>query len=469
MKAGESEGRMEAAMNEEEIHILSGMSKTEKFLKFFGPGLLIATVYVDPGQIVVDMESGSTFQYRLLWVLFAANAMGLMFQHLCSRLSVVTGRNMAVENRLEYPRNLRIFLWATVELASIAADLGYVMGTATALSILTGMDLHWGVLLTGVDTFLALGLQSLGIRKIEAVVGTLFGMVVIGYVFELFFIRPSVLGVVDGMLPRLWHRNERHDYGDWLKLLCANLGAAVCPPNFFLQSALVRTRKTERTRTGVMEAFEYNLYETTICLVLATLVNACMLVLAAAHFYPERVVSMAQGADLLQDIFGPYAQYAFAIAMLCAGQSSSLTGVLSTQYIMEGFFELEIPGWIVRLATRAAAIIPAFIVIYSQGPDVATDLIEQAQVVVNFVVPFTVIPLTKFLCSEIKMGPYRLSKPLELVCWICSGVAIFLNLLALYDFFSDIESLPTVVSGSMGFFHNWVVSIPFVVLDCPPS
>ncbi|KAK3248555.1 hypothetical protein CYMTET_41983 [Cymbomonas tetramitiformis] len=436
--------------NEDEIVITAGMSRFKKFMSFFGPGLLIATVYVDPGQIVVDMESGSVFQYRMLWALLFANGMGLMFQHLCSRLSIVTGRNMAVENRLEYPRNLRLFLWFTVELASIAADLGYVMGTATALTILTGMSLHWGVLLTGLDTFVALGVQAFGIRKVEALVGSLFGMVVVCYIMEVFYVKPSVLGVMDGMLPRLWHKNERYGYGDWLKLLCANLGAAVCPPNFFLQSALVRTRRTERSERGVMEAFEYNLYETSICLILATIVNAVMLILAAAHFYPDRVVSLAQGADMLNDVLGNSARFAFAIAMLCAGQSSSLTGVLSTQYILEGFFQINIPGYIVRLVTRAIAIIPAFIIVYAEGPDVAADLIEQAQVVVNFVVPFTVIPLTKFLCSEVKMGPYRLSPNLRLACWFCSAVAIFLNMLALWDFVNGLEDLPVVLRVALG-------------------
>lgn len=377
--------------------------------------------------------------------------MGLLFQHLCSRLSIVTGRNLALENRLEYPKYIRIFLWATVEIASIAADLGYVMGTATAISILAGLELHWGVLLTGADTFIALGLQSFGIRKVEALVGTLFGLVVVAYIVELFYIKPSILGIIDGCIPRLWHKNASYGHVEWLRLLCANLGAAVCPPNFFLQSALVRTRKTERTTSAVMEAFEFNLYETGLCLGLATLINAIMLILAAAHFYPEKIVSMEQGADMLQDILGDSARTMFAIAMLCAGQSSSLTGVLSSQYIMEGFFDLEIPAWIIRLVTRALAIVPAFLFIYTSGPEVAADLIEQAQVVVNFVVPFTVIPLTKFLSAEIKMGPYRLSKQLTIVCWTCSAVAIFLNLLTVNQFFQELESVPRIVANVLGF------------------
>ena len=183
-----------------------------------GPGLLIATVYIDPGQIVVDMESGSVFQYRMLWAMLAANGMGLMFQHLSSRLAIVTGRNLAVECRLEYPRGMRIFLWASVELASIAADLGYVMGTATALNILAGIDLHWGVLLTGLDTFLALGLQSFGIRKVEALVGSLFGLVVCCYLVEFIMVRPSVLGVVDG--------RALHSYTFWLNVTHFFVGCA---------------------------------------------------------------------------------------------------------------------------------------------------------------------------------------------------------------------------------------------------
>jgi len=268
--------------------------------------------------------------------------------------------------------------------------------------------------------------------------------------------------VVDGCLPRLWHRNELFGYDEWIRLLCANLGAAVCPPNFFLQSALVCTRRSERSTAGVLEAFEYNLYETSICLGLATLINAVMLVLAAAHFYPTKVVSMEQGAELLDGILGPFAHYAFAIGMLCAGQSSSLTGVLSTQYIMEGFFELSVPGWIVRVVTRILAIVPAFWVVYTYGSDSAADLIEAAQVVVNFVVPFTVIPLTKFLTSELKMGPFRLSKTLENVCWVCSAVAIFLNLMALYDFFVGLSGLPVALRMVLGL----ATIVVYLALSC---
>mmetsp|Transcript_24202 Transcript_24202/g.76109 ORF Transcript_24202/g.76109 Transcript_24202/m.76109 type:complete len:540 (-) Transcript_24202:109-1728(-) len=427
----EKELRPSAPDEEDQVHITPGMTKYQKFFAFLGPGILIATVYVDPGQIVVDMESGSVFKYKMLWALLLANGMGLLFQHLCSRLAVVTGRNLAQENRLEYPTHVRVFLWFSVEVASIAADLGYVMGTATAIEILFGVPLHWGVLVTGLDTFLALGLQQFGIRKVEALVGALFGLVVACYMVELSFVKPDLGGVLDGMIPRLWHSNERFGVGVWLELLCANLGAAVCPPNFFLQSALVRTRKIERTAAGVREAFEYNLYETGICLGLATAINVAMLLLAAGEMFPERVKSLSQGADLLNNTLGGLARYAFAVAMLCAGQSSSLTGVLSTQYIMEGFFQLSVPGWIIRLCTRTVAIVPAFLAVYWYGPEAAADTIEQAQVVVSFVVPFCVIPLSKFLCSKIKMGPFKLSPRLAAACWISAGVATALNLVSM--------------------------------------
>ena len=415
------------------IVVHDGMTPWQKAWAFLGPGLVIATVYVDPGQMVVDMETGSAFQYRMLWVTLATNAAGCVFQHLSSRLTIVTGRDLATECRLEYPAaSTRVFLCLTVELASIAADLGYVTGTATALNILTGVDLTWGVLLTGFDTCLALGLQSFGIRKVEAVVGAMFGLVVCCYLVELVLVRPSVLGIVDGLLPRLWHKNNSHGYDAWLSLLCANLGAAVCPPNFFLHTALVRKRKMENRRMEtVLEAFEYNLYETGACLGLATLVNVAMLVLAAAHFYPERVTSLAQGADLLKETLGGASKTVFAVAMLCAGQSSSLTGVLSSQYILEGFFDTSVPAWVIRACTRAAAIVPAFYVVYTRGPDAAAELIEQAQVVVNFVVPFTVIPLINFLASPEKMGPYRLSKSTENACWAAAGAAVVLNLAAI--------------------------------------
>mmetsp|Transcript_24207 Transcript_24207/g.76135 ORF Transcript_24207/g.76135 Transcript_24207/m.76135 type:complete len:543 (-) Transcript_24207:188-1816(-) len=304
----EKELRPSAPDEEDQVHITPGMTKYQKFFAFLGPGILIATVYVDPGQIVVDMESGSVFKYKMLWALLLANGMGLLFQHLCSRLAVVTGRNLAQENRLEYPTHVRVFLWFSVEVASIAADLGYVMGTATAIEILFGVPLHWGVLVTGLDTFLALGLQQFGIRKVEALVGALFGLVVACYMVELSFVKPDLGGVLDGMIPRLWHSNERFGVGVWLELLCANLGAAVCPPNFFLQSALVRTRKIERTAAGVREAFEYNLYETGICLGLATAINVAMLLLAAGEMFPERVKSLSQGADLLNNTLGGLAR-----------------------------------------------------------------------------------------------------------------------------------------------------------------
>eukprot|EP00899_Mesostigma_viride_P021656 jgi/Mesvir1/29492/Mv14032-RA.1 len=216
-----------------------------------------------------------------------------------------------------------------------------------------------------------------------------------------------------------------------MEILCANLGAAVCPPNFFLQSALVRTRRVERKEHSLREAIRYNLVETSLCLSVATFINAAMLILAAEQFFPERVVSLTQGADLLRNTLGDSARMAFAIAMLCAGQSSSLTGVLSTQYIMEGFFELTIPAWILRLATRVIAIAPAFYVVFAYGPDTAADVIEKAQVVVNFVVPFTVLPLTKFLTSEAKMGRFKLSRTVAGLCWGSSAIAVALNLVSM--------------------------------------
>lgn len=388
-------------------------SNWSKFLQFLGPGILIAVVYVDPGQITVDMESGSVFEYKLLWALVVSNLMGLLFQHVCTRLSITTGRNLAEENRLEYPWKVRVFLWFSVELASIAADVGYVMGTAIALEILTGIPLHYGVLITGLDTFLALGLQYFGIRTVEMIVGLLFGAVLLCYLVEIFLVSPSMPGILDGLVPRAWHSNDKYGVKTWIELLCANLGAAVCPPNFFLQSALVNVRSIDRSEKSIREAFAFNLMETSLCLFLATLVNIVMLILAASEFFPERVVSLSQGADLLRNTLGDSASTAFAIAMLCAGQSSSLTGVLSTQYIMEGFFEMTIPGWVVRLVTRVIAILPAFMIVYTYGPNTAADLIEKAQVVVNLVVPFTVIPLTKFLCSEVKMGVFVLPRWLQ--------------------------------------------------------
>jgi len=331
-------------------------SNWSKFLQFLGPGILIAVVYVDPGQITVDMESGSVFEYKLLWALVVSNLMGLLFQHVCTRLSITTGRNLAEENRLEYPWKVRVFLWFSVELASIAADVGYVMGTAIALEILTGIPLHYGVLITGLDTFLALGLQYFGIRTVEMIVGLLFGAVLLCYLVEIFLVSPSMPGILDGLVPRAWHSNDKYGVKTWIELLCANLGAAVCPPNFFLQSALVNFRSIDRSEKSIREAFAFNLMETSLCLFLATLVNIVMLILAASEF---------------------------------------------------------IPGWVVRLVTRVIAILPAFMIVYTYGPNTAADLIEKAQVVVNLVVPFTVIPLTKFLCSEVKMGVFVLPRWLQ--------------------------------------------------------
>ncbi len=441
---GKKAGPLPVAKEEGTIVIDKKGSQWQKFLQFLGPGILIAVVYVDPGQITVDMESGSVFQYKLLWALLVSNLIGLLFQHVCTRLSITTGRNLAEENRLEYPWRVRTFLWLSVELASIAADVGYVMGTAIALQILTGMQLHYGVLITGLDTFLALGLQHFGIRTVEMVVGALFGAVLLCYMIEIFMVSPNVWGILDGLVPRLWHSNEKHGVRTWIELLCANLGAAVCPPNFFLQSALVNVRSIERTEKSIREAFAFNLAETGLCLFLATLVNLTMLILAASEFYPERVVSLSQGADLLRNTLGDSASTAFAIAMLCAGQSSSLTGVLSTQYIMEGFFEMTIPGWVVRLVTRVIAILPAFLIVYRYGPNTAADLIEKAQVVVNLVVPFTVIPLTKFLCSDLKMGVFVLPRWLQNACWASSFAAIVLNLFSICETLADLTPYETL-------------------------
>lgn len=441
-------GSMEASVCAQEVLVPTGASSSswKKFLAFLGPGLLVASVYVDPGQLVVDMESGSCFRYKLLWALLAANLTGFILQALVARLTIVTGRSFAEECALEMAHPTRLLVWLTVEVASIAADVGYVIGTATAISILAPISLKTGVIITALDTFLALGLQSFGVRRVEAFVGILFGLVLCAYLVEVALIKPDWPGVVDGLIPRLTHSNDKFGTAVWIELLCANVGAAVCPANLMLQSALVRTRAVVRTnRAATDEAIWFNTAETGICLAFATAVNAAMLVLSAAHFFPERVVSLAQGADLLGSVLGQLARSSFAVAMLAAGTSASFTGVLSTQYILEGFYSsirAAIPPWLLRLVTRGLALAPAYWAVSRYGDDIAAEVVEQAQIVVNVSIPFSLIPLIAYLTSETKVGThYALKGVVATALWcICLGITA-LNVYAIFNFLIDDDGL----------------------------
>lgn len=425
------------------VRIPTAAGALKKFAAFLGPGLLVASVYVDPGQIVVDMESGSVFQYKLLWALLAANLLGFAFQALVAKLTIVTGRSFAEECALEMQGAplTKLLTWLSVELASVAADVGYVIGTATALSILFPISLKTGVVVTALDTFVALGLQSCGVRRVEMFIGVLFGLVLLAYLVEVAMIKPDYALLVDGLVPRLSHSNERHGTKVWIELLCANVGAAICPANLFLQSALVRTRAVSRTaKTAVDEAIVFNAAETGICLLFATAVNASMLVLSAAQFFPDRVVSLAQGADILKHTLGPVARIAFAVAMLAAGTSASFTGVLSTQYILEGFYtnvREAVPSWLLRLVTRSLALAPAYWAVTHYGEDVAADAVERAQVVVNVSIPFTVIPLTRYLVSQEKCAYYALGS-LSTLLIVVSCIAITaLNTYSIFVWLGD--------------------------------
>lgn len=388
-----------------------------------GPAYLVSVGYMDPGNWATDLEGGARFGYQLIWVLLMSNLMAVLLQTLCCRLGVVHRRDLAQACREAYPPIVRYPLWILCELAIIATDLAEVLGTAIGLNLLFGLPLIWGIALTSVDTlFLLLIMQRWGIRKLEAFILGLVFIVGGSFVVEIFLADPKWGEVMTGFVPKIGKES--------LYIALGMLGATVMPHNFYLHSALVQSRAIKRTRKGISQALHFNLIDTVIALNAAFFVNAAILVLAAAVFHSQgiEVKEIQQAHELLTPLLGTaLASTVFAIALLAAGQSSTLTGTLAGQIVMEGFLRFKMQPWARRLITRSLAVIPAIFVVAASGSEGTYRLLILSQVILSLQLPFAIVPLIHFTSDRAKMGRYANSGWLRAVSWLVAIVIIVLN------------------------------------------
>ena len=395
-----------------------------KILSFFGPAYLISVGYMDPGNWATDLAGGSKFGYTLIWVLLMSNLMALLLQGLSARLGIVRGRDLAQANREAYPKTVNFMLYILAEIAIAACDLAEVLGMAIGIQLLTGLPLIWGVSLTVLDTFLLLYLQRLGMRKMEVFIIGLVAVVAISFLIEIIFAKPHIGEVAMGLIPHALSKEA-------LYIGIGIIGATVMPHNLYLHSALVQTRKIEQTEAGIKQAIKFNRIDTTIALNLAFLVNAAILILAATIFFKtgnSNVAEIKEAHRLLPGFLGNLAPKIFAIALIAAGQSSTITGTLAGQIIMEGYLSLRVNPWIRRLITRLLAIIPALLVIIIYGENNVDGLLIFSQVILSLQLGFAIIPLIHFVSDKQTMGKFAINNLTKVTAWLVATVLVYLNI-----------------------------------------
>ena len=409
------------------IHISPNSGFWKKLLAFTGPGFLIAVGYMDPGKWATDLAAGSQFNYSLLCVVMLSNFMAMLLQTLSLRLGIVTGRDLAQACREHYSPRVNFFLWIICELAIAACDLAEVIGSAIALNLLFHIPILWGVCITALDVVALLFLQRRGFRYLEALVITLIGIIGISFGLEILFSHPDMFAVAKGFIPH----PQVLTHPGMLYVAISILGATVMPHNLYLHSSIVQTRNYPLTQVGKKEAIRFASIDSNIALFLAMFVNAAILIVAAATFHHSGHSDVAEIQDaykLLTPILGiTGASTLFAIALLAAGQNSTLTGTMAGQIIMEGFLHLTLKPWMRRLLTRSIAIIPTVIVVWLMGDRGMNQLLLASQVILSMQLSFAVIPLVQFTSNPQKMGEFVNSKFMKTAAWSIAIIIAGLN------------------------------------------
>lgn len=394
-----------------------------KFLAFLGPAYLISVGYMDPGNWATDIAGGSAFGYKLIFVLLISNLIALLLQSLSARLGIVRGLDLAQASKHSYPRFVNLCLYLLAQIAVIACDLAEVIGMAIGLNLLFHLPMIWGVSLTLTDTILLLFLMNKGMRKLEGFIVSLIFIIGISFLVEMFIVKPDFGEVAKGFIPGCLK-------GDALYVAISIIGATVMPHNLYLHSSLVQTRKINRSDAGIKAAIKFNIWDTVIALNVAFIVNAAILILAASAFYTRGYFKVAEIRDaykLLNHIFGTLAPGLFAVALIASGQSSTITGTLAGQIIMEGHINLRIEPWLRRLLTRLMAIVPAIFTILYFGDNGLTNLLILSQVVLSLQLSFAVIPLIHFVSEKKKMGRFAIGPLGKVMAWTCAAIIAVLN------------------------------------------
>jgi len=411
----------------------------KRLLAFIGPAYLVSVGYMDPGNWATDIAGGSAFGYKLIWVLFASNMIALLLQSLSARLGIVRGLDLAQASKNAYPRFVNFCLYILAQIAIIACDLAEIIGMAIGLKLLFNLPLIWGVSLTITDTVLMLWLMNKGMRKLEGFIVSMIFIVGLSFLVEMFIVKPDVLEIAKGFIPgNLFSKDVIHQ--QMLYIAIGIIGATVMPHNLYLHSSLVQTRKISRTNQGIRTSIRYNLFDTVIALNLAFFVNAAILILAASAFFRNGYFQVAEIQDaykLLEHIFGATAPTLFAIALIASGQSSTITGTLAGQIIMEGHINLRIEPWLRRLLTRFLAIVPAVFTILHYGESGLGNLIILSQVVLSLQLGFAVIPLIHFTSDKKRMGKFAISAKVKILAWGSALLIVALNAKLVYDQIGD--------------------------------
>jgi manganese transport protein len=439
------------------VKVATTGSKWKRFLGFFGPAYLISVGYMDPGNWATDLAGGSKYGYALLWVLLMSNLMALLLQSHSARLGIVRGRDLAQANREVYPKKINFVLYLLAEIGIAACDLAEVLGMAIGIYLLTGLPLIWGVSITILDTFLLLFLQKYGVRKMEAFIISLVSIIALCFLYNVIIASPQLSQVVKGLIPSLPSAEDLYkEKGilgklpteSALYLAIGIIGATVMPHNLYLHSALVQTRKIEPTDDGIKQALRFNFLDTTIALNIAFFVNAAILVLAASVFFVNNrtdVAELKEAHQLLPQILNSdiTAKF-FAIALIASGQSSTITGTLAGQIVMEGYLKLRINPWARRLLTRLLAIVPAFLTILLSGDHNVDALLVLSQVILSMQLGFAIIPLILFVSDKATMGKFAIGPIAKILSWLIATVLIFLNVKMLFE-----QSIPVFANGAL--------------------
>lgn len=397
----------------------------KRFFLFAGPAFLVAVGYMDPGNWATDIAGGSKYGYSLLWVLLMSNLIALLLQTLSARLGIVRGRDLAQASRETYPTAVNYSLWLLAEIAIAACDLAEVLGMAIGLNLLFNLPVLWGVSLAILDTFLILYLQKKGMRYMEAFILSLVAIIGLSFFIELAFARPDIGELATGFIPGL------KDNGA-LYIAIGIIGATVMPHNLYLHSSLVQTRRNNKDEEGIRSALKFNFIDSFVALNMAFFVNAAILILAATVFFKNGyhdIVEIQDAHSMLQPLLGEkLAPILFAVALIAAGQSSTITGTLAGQIVMEGYLDLRIAPWLRRLITRLVAVVPAFLVIWLLGEDKIGDMLILSQVVLSIQLGFAIIPLIHFVSDKEKMGRFVIGTWVKVLAWVSAAIIVGLNI-----------------------------------------
>lgn len=396
-----------------------------KLFAFMGPAYLISVGYMDPGNWATDIAGGAQFGYKLIWVLVMSNLIALLLQSLSARLGIVRRLDLAQASREEFPKPVNFALYILAEIAIASTDLAEVLGMAIGLNLLFDIPLLYGVVFTLFDTFLLLFLINKGMRRMEAFILALIGIIGISFFAEMIFAEPHLPSVMEGFIPSIPNTAA-------LFIAIGIIGATVMPHNLYLHSSLVQTRNYEKTNKGMRQAIRFNILDTTIALNLAFFVNAAILILAAATFYNSGMYDVSEIEDaykFLEPMLGTeWAPILFAVALIAAGQSSTLTGTLAGQIVMEGYLNLRFQPWVRRIITRLIAIVPAVIVILIFGEGSTGTLLILSQVILSLQLGFAVIPLIHHVSDKATMGTFVIGPWTKLGAWLSALVIVALNI-----------------------------------------